>query len=115
MTIDFTKPVQTRDGRAVTILTEERAHSTFPVVGLLNDEHIVTFTSEGKFVFNGREHGMYLVNVPVKHVRKVWLNMYPGYSGTVAHETKESADECAPPNRIACVRVTVEFEEGEGL
>lgn len=115
MTIDFDKPVQTRDGRTVTILTTERANITHPVVGLINDEHIYVFTEEGWLYDDGREHDLNLMNVPVKRTREVWLNLYPEERDTGAHETKEIADKYASTTRIACIPVTIEFEEGEGL
>lgn len=115
MTIDFTKPVQTRDGQPVTILTTERASSTYPVVGLLKDEIIHIFTDEGRFNCSGHDHKMDLMNVPVRHTREVWLNVYPGNIGIVAHETRAIADEYTSSKRIACIPVTIEFEEGEGL
>lgn len=115
MTIDFDKPVQTRDGKAVTILTTERADNTYPVVGLINDKHICLFTEEGWVYDDGREHDLDLMNVPVKHTRKIWLNVYPAKHDVAAHGERGAADACAGPDRIACIPVTIEFEEGEGL
>ena len=49
--IDFTKPVQTRDGRAVRILTTDTKNTLFPVVGLITgsdgNEYPESWTAEG--------------------------------------------------------------------
>lgn len=114
--IDFDKPVQTRDGRAVTVLTTLRADTMYPVVALVEDKDIVIYTDLGK-IHIGRDwdDDLDLVNVPVKHTREVWLNIYPGSTCVWAQETKGDADAYAGPGRIACIPVTIEFEEGEGL
>lgn len=114
MTIDFTKRVQTRDGRPVTILTTERVHPVFPVVGLVNGYDIRSFTHEGHFCPDGCENHLDLVNVPVKH--ELWINIYHNEHGcpwVYSYQTKEEADYRAAPDRISCVRI--EYEIGEGV
>ena len=42
--------------------------------------------------------------------QKMWVNVYQNIAG---YPTKEAANECATPGRIACIEI--EFEEGDGL
>jgi hypothetical protein len=48
--------------------------------------------------------------------REVWVNVYPDSVGSVC-KTREEADRLRPctHNRIACVKLTIDCEEGEGL
>ena len=115
MSIDFTKPVQNRIGQPVTILTTTRRHPLYPVVGMVEDKDLVLYTDEGRCFADGREHDLDLMNVPVKHTREVWVNMYPEKTDLVGHKTRRIADDFASSDRIACIPITIEFEEGEGL
>ena len=46
--------------------------------------------------------------------REYWINVYPG--GSIReHGTREKADRDASNNRIACIKITIVCEEGEGL
>lgn len=44
---------------------------------------------------------------------KGWVNVYPERVGAHLYSTKEHADRCADPRRIACI--PIEYTEGEGL
>jgi hypothetical protein len=46
--------------------------------------------------------------------REVWVNVYPHCIGD-GMETKELADMKARLDRIACVKLIIDCEEGEGL
>lgn len=51
--IDFTKPVQTRDGKPVRILCTDMNNPVYPVVGLVNygrEEYVITWTIEGQML-----------------------------------------------------------------
>lgn len=52
---------------------------------------------------------------PRRIVRDAWINVYREDFGDLVHKTKEDADACAAPSRIACVRVVIDCQEGEGL
>lgn len=55
-------------------------------------------------------------NVPKKHKLRVWCNIYPGDNQRPwCHLSKESADKVAASDRVACVAVDLEYEEGQGL
>lgn len=46
--------------------------------------------------------------------RVVWVNIYHG-GNTVVFGSRAAADEAATQSRIACVQLTIECKEGEGL
>jgi hypothetical protein len=54
-----------------------------------------------------------LIEVRPRHKRAVWLNVYN--NGIREWRTKEDADRYAGDTRIACIKVDLDFEEGEGL
>lgn len=107
--LDLTKPLQTRDGQPVTILTTERPDSLHPVVGMTNAGLILTYTTQGKVYSCGREHELDLMNVPEK--RTFWFNIYEDRQ--TRHPNRDHADYYACYGRLACVEVT--YTEGEGL
>lgn len=114
MTIDFTKPVQTRDGQPVTILTTKRDSDNYPVVGMISNTDVHVFTTDGKYLYGGNDYHLDLVNVTVKH--EAWINIHHHKDGSpwsCSYKTKEQADYCVGTGRIACVRV--EYEKGDGL
>lgn len=57
----------------------------------------------------------YIPTALPKHTREMWVNVYPGRIGGQLHDSSSKADECAAINRIACVKVRVEYTDGEGL
>ncbi len=73
MSLDLSKPVQTRDGRKVRILCTD-AKSAYPVIGLIEDcGHEV----QGTWTAGGRNHRAFetdydLINAPTK--RTVWID-----------------------------------------
>jgi hypothetical protein len=56
---------------------------------------------------------VYIENIPEKQTREVWMNIYP--DAQLSYANRDNADCNANASRIACVKVTIEFEEGEGL
>lgn len=118
---DPTKPVQTCDGRPARILcTDLKTYLQWPILAAVTEldgrEHTYYFSAAGVLpgyaINNGRGD---LVNVPVEHFREVWINFYPGAKGIRPFFSKEEADGCAAPSRIACIRFTATFREGEGI
>lgn len=53
--------------------------------------------------------------VKPKHVQEFWVNMYASGVARTISMTRGGADISSLLDRIACVKVRVEFEEGEGL
>ncbi len=105
MSIDWTKPVQTRDGRKVTIYTTT-APTEHPVHGYVEGWGGPTFWTSGGLFLGDAESDEDLINVPEapEPKRVVWLNMYlDGVGGP--YPTKAAAQKWALEHRVACVRV----------
>lgn len=66
MSVNFRKPVFTRSGLPVTILTTQRNHDKFPVVGMVRghdgEERVKTWTIDGNSFYSGQENHWDLVN-----------------------------------------------------
>lgn len=79
MSIDFTKPVQTRDGRKARVICTDVNSKLQAVVAVIEvnanypgEEIVVSYTSDGNFGMF--ETPLDLVNVPERH--SVWMNEY---------------------------------------
>jgi hypothetical protein len=68
MSIDFTKPVQTRDGRKVRILCTDAKSAAGAIVGLVisagNQEYVEHWFSDGCFMADKTNDDRDLINVP---------------------------------------------------
>jgi hypothetical protein len=118
MTLDLSKPVQTRDGRKVRILcTERRQAEGWTIVGLIDGpgEDTIRCWKAGGDTWADNER---LVNVPEPE-RTGWVNIYaPAHghvTGTIIFDTREQAVRMPPndPSRIACIEI--KYRPGQGL
>lgn len=120
---DPTKPAQTCDGRPARILcTDLKTYLQWPILAAVTEldgrEHTYYFSAAGVLpgyaINNGRGD---LVNVPVEHAREFWVNFYPekSHSASGLHWSKETADKHGAHDRIACIKFTATFKEGDGL
>jgi hypothetical protein len=117
MSIDFTKPVQTRDGRKARILCTDRTGGLYPVVGLVSDGRIETTTCwmrDGTHVAG--EHGlpMDLINVPppkkkVKVMVEIRRDIADGEVFAVA--TIDRRPHNTPNKVLASAIVEMEYED----
>ena len=81
-----------------------------------NPNWIAMQWTESGMVMGLMNSGYDLIEVKPRHKRTVWLNVYKGTSDV--HTDKPMADFLASKKeepRIACIRVDLDFEEGEGL
>ena len=114
--IDINKKYQTRDGREVRIYATDGADK-YPVHGSIKYEtgwELFTWQLDGMRI-PGREGGGDLIEVRPRHKRTVWLNVYGSGVVPEACSSKERADLAAACGRIACIKVELDFEEGQGL
>ena len=113
--IDINKQYHTRDGREVRIYATDGARGKVHGAILTNEgwEHR-TWNSSGVIVLC-QEHDSDLIEVRPRHKRTVWLNVYQSGVVPEACSSKERADLAAACGRIACIKVDLDFEEGEGL
>jgi len=118
--IDKSKIYRTRDGREVRIYATD-GYGSYPVHGAVLTEggwFLRHWTEQGE-LSNGRlvPSAHDLIEVRPRHKRTVWLNVHVNRS-VIAHDLREEADklfckDVAP--RIACIKVDLDFKEGEGL
>ena len=88
--IDWTKPVQTRDGRPVRILCTDGPSPTHPVVAIIDNCYVNTLPLHGCVSTQVHEEtAADLVNVPEETVR--WVNVYEKYIGSRLYESIEEA------------------------
>ena len=111
--IDINKQYRTRDGREVRIYATDGGGPQ-PVHGAisgLNFWSTANWSKNGSYtVVYGQEHDNDLIEVRPRHKRTVWLHVWK--NGTVC-ATEQSY--YVPAGRIACIKVELDFEEGEGL
>jgi len=108
------KQYRTRDGRDVRIYAMDGAEP-YPVHGAIkNDEGWVrsAWTKEGLVLIVSKEFETDLIEVKPRIKRTVLLNVYE--RSVVGWACKEKADG-AGVGRLACVKVEIDCEEGEGL
>lgn len=116
--IDKSKQYRTRDGREVRIYATD-GMGECPVHGAIRFDgswEVNTWTARGSYTAGGiGPHD--LIEEKPRIQREVWVNVYPNKTGMddQAHGSKASADVNAGKSRIACVRLTIDVEEGEGL
>lgn len=112
--LDFTKPLQTKDGRKVEILATDLS-GLYPIIAKIteNDGYKIVFcyTPEGNYLRGSSPSHHDLIQAP--ETRKIWLNIYKEWHSS--HDTKENADFSATSKRLACVSVEVKYSRGEGL
>lgn len=121
MKIDINKQYQTRNRKKVRIYSTE-ALGDFPIHGAVwldNEWDICTWTKDGKYSLDDDMNGdsLDLVEVKRRIQREYWMNLYNSGSGSV-WKNRQNADEGAKGtknNRIACVKIVIDCEEGEGL
>ena len=113
--IDINKKYRTRAGAEVRIYATD-GRGLHAIHGAFKDhaewrtctwqENGVNFILEGPFD---------LIEVKPRIKRTVWANLYIDGRITLGHSSKEDADKCADRGRLACVKVDIDCEEGEGL
>lgn len=112
--IDKSKQYRTRDGREVRIYATDGAYPN-AVHGAVH--HIAlgwmphTWTKDGK---TNLHENCDLIEVKPRHKLPVWLNIY-SFESFTSHISREQAEDEQDTNRIACIKVDLDFEEGEGL
>lgn len=118
--IDPNKQYRTRDGREVRIYATDGG-GPYPVHGaykMMGEWYGSYWTASGRFDQSSGcvDTGTDLIEVKPRIQREVWVNVYPEWlSNDMAWPSEKEADEGAAPDRIACVRLTIDCEEGEGL
>lgn len=116
--IDPKKQYRTRSGEEVRIYAVDGG-GEYPVHGAtkLNGEWLANgWTACGGHDVEVDESTFDLIEVKPRIQREVWVNVYP--DGQIMHEQRKTADAFSVDNtdrRIACVKLTIDCEEGHGL
>jgi hypothetical protein len=119
--IELGKQYKTRDGREVRIYAVDGG-GPFLVHGSVKNNFGTAWTPN-EWTETGshlgdpefRIHDLDLIEGKPRIQREVWVNVYPGPIVCELRHTKADADDDAMRNRIACVKVVIDCEEGEGL
>jgi len=117
--IDISKQYRTAKDDEV-IIYSVNGGGKYPVHGAIqhHDRWVMTcWTEFGGNINSGDNETLFdLVEVKPRIKRTVWFNVYPKPQGlTAGCSSKEQADAMQVGNRIACVKVEIDCEEGEGL
>ena len=117
--IDITKMYSTRNGMKVRIYAvdgqgKKSVHGAY-WDGFVEGWVPLSWTKYGKVDLYQEIQPLDLVEVRPRHKRVVWVNMYGSGVVPEACSSKERADLAAACGRIACIKVELDFEEGEGL
>lgn len=114
------KTYRTRDGREVRIYATDGGcggaiHGAVDVGSPSEPSWIGMQWTEIGMVMGlmGNRHD--LIEVKPRRKRTVWINVYSDTREVSAWPTRIHADKIAAVNRIACIEVDLDFEEGEGL
>jgi hypothetical protein len=97
MKIDITKPVRTRDGRPVTLISDQ-GRDGLPIVGYIADERHVSQWYANGHVLPDQENESDLIQD-----LEMWVNVYPGGGYGMYHDYHQACK--ANHNPIARVRV----------
>ena len=121
--IDINKKYRTRDVREVRIYATDGYGSGSAIHGAINNFYgwvATVWNPDGKCHWSAGCYGdpsldNDLIEVRPRHKRTVWLNVYDDCISR-GFETKDEADVKAVKNRrLACIKVELDFEEGDGL
>ena len=113
--IDKSKTYRTRDGREVRIYATD-GFQRASIHGAYKDDYGRWLQHSWDEYGNCHNDSMDLIEVRPRHKRTVWLNVYPETDAMslIAWKSKERADETSA-HRIACIKVDLDFAEGDGL
>ena len=116
MTIDINKKYRTRDGHEVRIYATD-GYGPYSVHGAVEPKTGVwileSWTTNGKTSCKV-DSSNDLVEAKPRITQEGWVNIYPDHFKG-AYETIEHAGEMAASDRIACIEIGIDCEEGEGL
>lgn len=113
--IEMGKQYKTRDGREVRIYATDGGGPQSAHGAYLDDGKWIanTWNAHGYHRPTGGESTLDLIEVKPKRTLDVWLNMYE--YGIFNYPTKDMADQSSSKDRIACLHIVREYEEGDGL
>lgn len=120
--IELGKTYRTRDGREVRIYAVDGGTGNL-VHGAYQSSSGYWASAEwyahsGEFSVWHKDQHLDLIEVKPRIKREVWVNVYRNENGldvSRPQASKVDADRAGCRDRIACVKLTIDCEEGEGL
>ena len=112
--IDINKKYRTRDGREVRIYSTDTEGAKKAVHGAIKEKdgwYMLAWSKNG--IVSNVDRNLDLIEVRPRHKRTVWINVYED-SKPALHLSRELADQYCL-DRIACIKVELDFSEGDGL
>ena len=112
--IDKNKKYRTRSGRDVRIYATDGG-GPHPVHGAILEDGMwshETWKKDGIYSAS-LEESLSLVEVKPRIKVSGWVNVYK--DSFITYNSKEGADACRLDGWLACVKITIDCEEGEGL
>lgn len=114
--VEMGKQYKTRSGKEVRLYATD-CGGVYTVHG---PHRSGEFWAVGSWLSNGESyrggvHELDLVEVKPRIQREVWLNIYGNDTDWCVHNSRADADRHSAADRLACVKVTIDYEEGEGL
>ncbi len=116
--IDINKKYRTRDGREVRLYAVDVEDEDYQVHGAIRNGSgwlIASWKANGGYVGGGTEDGYDLIEVRPRIMREAWANVYPDSISGSFHRSREDAYKYRFDGCLACVKVVIDCEEGEGL
>lgn len=116
--ISLDKKYRTRVGREVRLYVTD-CPGDYPVHGAVKNTNgnwcVKSWTKDGRWLDSvvSEITDDDLIEVKQRHKRTVWVNVYDGYVGI--HRSKDRADNERYGDCLACIKLDLDFEEGEGL
>jgi hypothetical protein len=110
--IDINKKYRTRDGHEVRIYATDGEHGELVHGAIKHKQHgwqSKIWFADGQY-YGDESNPFDLIEVRPRHKRTVWLHVFK--NGSVC--ATEGPDH-VPAGRLACIKVDLDFEEGEGL
>ena len=115
--IDWTRPIQTRDGRKARVLCTDRKKEGWPVVVAITvadasgEEALLCYPLDGRSC-RSIPHRDDIVNVLEEPITATWwININASYA--VLYPSQSDANRKAGSDRIACVRVEIAYRPGQ--
>lgn len=119
--ISMDKEYRTRDGKDVRLYASDglglrRFHGAYMLEGWWQ---ICCWDESGSYNTGSiphQRHALDLIEVKPRIKRAYWLNIYEmGKRTPVLYHYRADAEEHSQPDRIACIKLELECEYGEGL
>ena len=115
MKIEAGKKYRTRDGREALV----GAYNPFSaistqLIGWIG-QRATSWCVDGREYYQDESPCDLMSEIESKHVYERWVNIAKETQRPITYSSKEIADQNAELDRVACLHIRVEYEDGEGL